>query len=102
MRELRPDGPPPLPAVGVQVLLICMPFAQYKQPSIALSLLKAELAERSVGARVLYPNLRFAERIKVTYVFGTGFPAASRTIATSGVWLKAVEKFSWMTWPLPL
>ena len=40
-----------------------MPFAQYKQPSIALSLLKAELAERSVGARVLYPNLRFAERV---------------------------------------
>jgi ribosomal peptide maturation radical SAM protein 1 len=40
-----------------------MPFAQYKQPSIALSLLKAELAERGFRARVAYPNLRFAERI---------------------------------------
>ena len=40
-----------------------MPFAQYKQPSIGLSLLKAELAQRGLSARVLYPNLRFARKI---------------------------------------
>jgi ribosomal peptide maturation radical SAM protein 1 len=40
-----------------------MPFAQYKQPSIGLSLLKAELAQRGLSARVLYPNLRFAGKI---------------------------------------
>jgi len=40
-----------------------MPFAQYKQPSIGLSLLKAELARKGFPARVLYPNLRFAQQI---------------------------------------
>jgi hypothetical protein len=30
----------------IPIVLVCMPFAQYKQPSIGLSLLKAELAQR--------------------------------------------------------
>ena len=57
------DSIPPLPPDGVPIVLVCMPFAQYKQPSIGLSLLKAELAQGGWSARVLYPNLRFARTI---------------------------------------
>lgn len=58
-----PAGFPPSPSGDAGVVLVCMPFAQYKQPSIGLSLLKAELGQKGFPARVLYPNLRFAQKI---------------------------------------
>jgi ribosomal peptide maturation radical SAM protein 1 len=49
---------------GVEpVVLVCMPFAPVMRPSIALGILKAALAPGGRTARVLYPNLWFAELI---------------------------------------
>ncbi|HHY93578.1 MAG TPA: RiPP maturation radical SAM protein 1, partial [Firmicutes bacterium] len=51
------DGP------GLDVALISMPFVSYKQPSLGLSLLKAELARKGISARVFYFTIRMAEEI---------------------------------------
>lgn len=45
----------------VDVVLISMPFASYKQPSLALSLLKSVLNREQIKSKVLYFTLSFAE-----------------------------------------
>ncbi len=50
---------------GLDVVLVCMPFASHEQPSIGLSLLKSQLKQFGVKTRVLYFTIPFAERIGV-------------------------------------
>jgi ribosomal peptide maturation radical SAM protein 1 len=45
------------------ILLVCMPFGHAFSPSIGLSLLKSELAERGLAASVRYFSLRFADLV---------------------------------------
>ena len=61
---------------GLDVALVCMPFAQYRQPSLGLSLLKSGLTGRGLSCRVFYPNLELAERIgAATYeLISTWYP----------------------------
>lgn len=47
----------------VEVLLVSMPFASYKQPSLALSIFKSLLRGRGLETKVLYFTLEFAELI---------------------------------------
>src|SRR5262249_51942731 len=46
-----------------RVLLVDMPFASIHLPSLALGLLKAELAHAAVQADVLYLNVLFAQMV---------------------------------------
>ena len=59
------------------VALVCMPFAQFRQPSLGLSLLKAGLSRRGISCRVSYPSLDFAERIgtEIYDLVTTWYPA---------------------------
>lgn len=47
----------------VDIVLVCMPFAEVQRPSIALGLLQASLAATGIRSEVVYANLRFAERV---------------------------------------
>src|SRR2546430_8184271 len=49
------------------VVLVCAPFFSVVRPALGVSLLKGALEERSIGSRVEYLNLRFAERIGVDF-----------------------------------
>ncbi len=51
---------------GAEVVLVCMPWHDLANPSLALSLLKALLARDGIAAAVEYPSLRFAEMIGPT------------------------------------
>ena len=63
LHPIAPDCPS-LPAGAAKpVLLVNMPFAYLFRPALSLSLLKALLLRRSIPARLLYSNLRFAEMI---------------------------------------
>lgn len=55
------DGPPP--SGGPRVLLVSMPFAAVSTPSLALGLLKAELAAAGIACDVLYLNVLFAQMV---------------------------------------
>ncbi|MCX6539098.1 MAG: RiPP maturation radical SAM C-methyltransferase [Acidobacteria bacterium] len=55
--ETRPAGSRP------RVLLVNMPFAAISTPSLALGLLKAELARAGVACDVLYLNVLFAQMV---------------------------------------
>jgi len=55
--ETRAAGSPP------RVLLVNMPFAAISTPSLALGLLKAELARAGVACDVLYLNVLFAQMV---------------------------------------
>jgi magnesium-protoporphyrin IX monomethyl ester (oxidative) cyclase len=57
------------------VCLVVMPYAEVERASLALSLLKAILAERNISATTLYPNLWLAEEIglDIYTVFCNGF-----------------------------
>ena len=55
--ETRPAGSQP------RVLLVSMPFAATSTPSLALGLLKAELARAGVASDVLYLNVLFAQMV---------------------------------------
>jgi ribosomal peptide maturation radical SAM protein 1 len=48
---------------GAQVLLACMPWASNSQPSLALGLIKAQLAQVGVQADVAYFNLLLADLV---------------------------------------
>ena len=57
-------GLEPRPAGGLpRVLLVNMPFAAISTPSLALGLLKAELARAGVACDVLYLNVLFAQMV---------------------------------------
>lgn len=45
------------------IVLVQMPFAAVERPSMALGLLKAELGAAGLDCRVLYPNIRWCERV---------------------------------------
>ena len=51
------------PTSQPRVLLVSMPFAAISTPSLALGLLKAELASEGVAADVLYLNVLFAQMV---------------------------------------
>ncbi|MGJ4963391.1 RiPP maturation radical SAM C-methyltransferase [Bradyrhizobium sp. HKCCYLRH3061] len=62
MSEAQHVGSP----VGQQpnrIALVCMPWASVAQPSLALGLIKAQLAEGGIGADVVYLNLELADLI---------------------------------------
>ena len=66
------------------VCLIQMPFANFYQPSHALSLLKACLTENSITCKVFYQNIRFAE---MTGIHNYIAPDYYGTLAMSGEWV---------------
>ena len=47
----------------MDVILVCMPFAEVQRPSIALGLLRAALADTNIRSEVVYGNFGFAETI---------------------------------------
>jgi len=47
------------------IILVNVPFSQLQQPALALSLLKAIVMEKGMDCRVLYGNMRFAEKIGI-------------------------------------
>src|SRR5215216_2130581 len=47
----------------MDVVLVCMPFAEVQRPSIALGLLHASLAKTDIQSEVVYGNFGLAERI---------------------------------------
>jgi ribosomal peptide maturation radical SAM protein 1 len=47
----------------MDVILVCMPFAEVQRPSIALGLLRATLADTNIRSEVVYGNFGFAETI---------------------------------------
>jgi len=47
----------------MDVILVCMPFAEVQRPSIALGLLRAALASTDIRSEVMYGNFPFAETI---------------------------------------
>ena len=48
---------------SVDVVLVCMPFAEVQRPSIALGLLQAALKNTGISSEVVYANFTFAETI---------------------------------------
>ncbi len=57
-------GSEPVVSPGrVDVCLVNMPYASLNRPSLALGLLKAILEREGIAARVVYPNLGFAEEV---------------------------------------
>ncbi len=51
--------------MALDVILVNMPYASIERPSIGLSLLKSALNQETISAKILYPNLLFAEEIGV-------------------------------------
>lgn len=47
----------------MDVVLVCMPFAEVQRPSIALGLLRAALKDTNISSEVVYGNFTFAETI---------------------------------------
>ena len=47
----------------MDVILVCMPFAEVQRPSIALGLLRATLADTNIRSEIVYGNFGFAETI---------------------------------------
>lgn len=47
----------------MDVVLVCMPFAEVQRPSIALGLLQAALKNTGISSEVVYGNFTFAETI---------------------------------------
>jgi ribosomal peptide maturation radical SAM protein 1 len=45
------------------VVFFSMPFAEVDRPSLALSLLRAELAQEGIASRIIYANIRYASRV---------------------------------------
>jgi ribosomal peptide maturation radical SAM protein 1 len=64
-----------------------MPFGPVFLPSIGLSLLKAELAERSVRARVLYFSIPFAERVGQAFYQGVAAEGRPPVEDLAGEWI---------------
>ncbi len=54
---MKPGEPVP------PVVFFSMPFAEVDRPSLALSLLRSELAEAGVASRIIYANIRYASRV---------------------------------------
>lgn len=50
----------------MDVVLVCMPFADLQRPSIALGLLRASLADTDIQSQVVYGNFGLAESIGMT------------------------------------
>ncbi len=69
------------------VLLVSMPFGPLFSPSIALSLLKASLSARGIGARVRYFSLDFAERIGQGLYSDIGTEGRPPMVMLSGEWI---------------
>src|SRR5262245_23443731 len=49
--------------IPMDVILVCMPFAEVQRPSIALGLLRATLVDTHIRSEVVYGNFGFAETI---------------------------------------
>src|SRR5215510_181581 len=47
----------------MDVVLVCMPFAEVQRPSIALGLLRAALKNTGISSEVVYGNFTLAETI---------------------------------------
>jgi ribosomal peptide maturation radical SAM protein 1 len=69
------------------VALVSMPFGPVLSPSIGLSLLRAELAEHQVAARVHYFSIRFAESIGQAFYSGIAEQNRPALEDLAGEWL---------------
>lgn len=47
----------------VDIALVCMPYSETAQPSLALGLLRAVCDQQGLSSQVLYPNLWFSEEV---------------------------------------
>jgi ribosomal peptide maturation radical SAM protein 1 len=75
------------------VLLVSMPFGPLFSPSFALSLLKAALAERGIGAEVRYFSLDFAERIGQDFYSDIGTEGRPPLVMLAGEWIFSAALF---------
>lgn len=69
------------------VALVSMPFGPVFSPSIGLSLLRAELAEHHLGARVHYFSIRFAESVGRAFYSGIAEDGRPALEDLAGEWL---------------
>jgi ribosomal peptide maturation radical SAM protein 1 len=75
------------------VALVSMPFGPVFSPSIALSLLQAELAEHHLTARIHYFTIRFAETIGQAFYSGIAEEGRPALEDLAGEWLFARALF---------
>jgi len=64
-----------------------MPFGPAFSPSLALSLLQAELSRHDVTSKVLYPSIRFAEIIGQHFYNGIAVEGRPAQIEMAGEWI---------------
>ncbi len=70
-----------------QILLVCMPFADILSPSVGLSLLKAELAERGMPASIRYFSISFAELVGQPFYAGLCTESRPSIQDLAGEWI---------------
>ena len=75
----------------VKIALICMPFANFTNPSIGISLLQAGLRREGVFCDIYYLNLLFASKIGCLSYVKLGVDSNQSLLA--GEWLFAAELF---------
>jgi ribosomal peptide maturation radical SAM protein 1 len=76
-----------------EVVLVCMPFGPAFAPSLALSLLQAELSRHDVTSRVLYPSIRFAEIVGQHFYNGIAVEGRPAQIEMAGEWIFSAALF---------
>ena len=76
-----------------EVVLVCMPFGPAFAPSLALSLLQAELSRHDVTSRVLYPSIRFAEIVGQHFYNGIALEGRPAQIEMAGEWIFSAALF---------
>jgi hypothetical protein len=69
------------------IVLVCMPFGHVFSPSIALGLLKAELAEQGLTADVRYFSIRFAELVGQAFYYGVSCEGRPSLQDLAGEWI---------------
>jgi ribosomal peptide maturation radical SAM protein 1 len=78
---------------ATEVVLVCMPFGPAFAPSLALSLLQAELSRHDVTSRVLYPSIRFAEIVGQHFYNGIAVEGRPAQIEMAGEWIFSAALF---------
>lgn len=81
----------PTPAGRPDILLVVMPFAAVREPTLGPSLLKAELARAGFRAAVRYFQLDYAARLGIDGYGAVAHAMASRSLA--GDWVFAEAAF---------
>ena len=70
-----------------RIVLVSMPFGQVFSPSIALSLLKSELAAHDMSAEVKYFSIQFAELIGQHFYYGLSAESRPSIEHLAGEWI---------------